>query len=218
VTLSKNGARLRLSSRISKNMARRLALVAATSLLLVLAASGTAAAGPYSYLLPPQNSDRCGGYAKQTNTLQSADSQEAIMHCLHNYARRKEGKAALTSASKLVTSSGKKAIDLRECSFSLRSSDPHQCGPGGVFYRIEEARYCYRSAGENVYWGWGTTDASTPSPRQAMDWWLNSTGHRNGLLNSNHTQAGFGLAKGKLTGYSEPYGRSWVAHFAKPCS
>ncbi len=131
---------------------------------------------------------------------------------------RRGGRARLTVASELATSSGRKAIDLRECSYSQRNSDSHNCGPGDVFYRVREAGYCYRSVGENVYWGWASSDGSTPSPRQAMDWWLNSDGHRNSLLSSSFTQAGFGLAKGQLTGVSSPYGRSWVAHFGRPCS
>ena len=50
-----------------------------------------------------------------------------------------------------------------------------------------------------------------------MDWWLHSSGHRGNLLSASFTQAGFGLAKGQLTGISYPYGRSWVAHFGRPC-
>src|SRR3712207_4771609 len=133
------------------------------------------------------------------------------MLCLHNYARRKAGRPRLTSAPKLVTSSGRKVIDLRECSRAQRDSDSHNCGPGGVFYRVQEAGYCYRSVSENVFWGWASVDRSTPSPREAMDWWLNSSGHRDNLLRSSFTQAGFGLAKGRLTGGSYPYGRSWGA-------
>jgi len=186
----------------------------AMSLLLLVATSGTAPAGPYSYLLPP--ADKCGG-SLQTDPTQSAETQEAVMLCLHNYARRKVGRARLTSASKLVTSSGRKAIDLRGCPKSQRDTNAHYCGPGGVWYRSEQAGYCYRSVGENVFWGFATSDRYTPSPRKAMDGWLNSTGHRNNLLSSNFTQAGFGLAKGQLTGVSYSYGRSWVAHFGRPC-
>lgn len=62
----------------------RLALVASLAAAVLAVGPATASAGTYDYLVAPMTN--CGGQ-KQINTSLSPGEQEAIMGCLHNYAR-----------------------------------------------------------------------------------------------------------------------------------
>lgn len=194
-------------------MRRVLTLIAVTTALL-LATTGSASANHYDHLLAPTST--CGG---QMNTTLSVPTQESAMVCMHNYARAKIGRAKLAVSSKLMTSSGRKAVDVLNCSSSQLAADSHQCGPGGVYYRMNQAGYCYSAAGENNAWGWGKPEAYAPTVRSTMSGWLHSEGHRNNILGRTKystlfTQIGVGLAKGVTS--DGKYKRAWTAHFGKP--
>ena len=49
----------------------------------------------------------------------------------------------------------------------------------------------YRSAGENIYWASWSASAA-----QAMDAWMNSTGHRDNILRAGWTHTGIGVHEG----------------------
>jgi uncharacterized protein YkwD len=57
------------------------------------------------------------------------------------------------------------------------------------FERMADAEITYSTAGENIAWN------SFPDPvATAVDGWMNSTGHRNNILNGSFTHAGMGVA------------------------
>ena len=64
-----------------------------------------------------------------------------------------------------------------------------------MFTILSEYNVSWRSAGENI--GWGTAYAF--EPRQIVDAWMASEGHRKNILNANftHLGVGYGLADNK---------------------
>lgn len=196
-------------------MSRSVATVVLASALVLLAMGGTASAG-YDHLLAPTT--ECGR-SQQTSPKLSADKQEAVMRCMHNYARKKVGKGPLAAQSKLTTSAGNKAVDVQKCRDADYNRNPHDCGPGNTWYHIGRAGYCYSAAGENVARGWGSPEDYAPTVRDTMSGWLNSETHRENILgqtsiSSRFTQIGIGLVKGPVQGHT--HGRTWAVHFARP--
>jgi uncharacterized protein YkwD len=193
-----------------------LLLVVLGTALLLTAASGTASASHYNHLLAPLTT--CGGSKQNGPTVDTA-TQERLMRCMHNYARRKVGKPNLAENAKLMTSAGRKATDVLNCSSAQLSSNAHECGPGDSFYRVRQAGYCYRAAGENVAWGWGRPEVYAPSVRSTMSGWLHSDPHRLNLLGQTSvsrlfTEIGIGLAKGVTS--TGTHKRGWAVHFGRP--
>ena len=180
-------------------MFRRSALIALTTAMLVAGSGATALAGPYDYLLAP--SSAC---PHQSNRSLSAAQQEKVMLCMHNYARRKVGRAPLAASSLLQTSADHKTGDLLRCGFSHTA-----CGrPFDYWFRRVGYLSCptYR-IGENIAWGSGYLG----TVRQIMDAWLNSDGHRENLLSSGYREVGFGLRVGTMDGYGGA--AVWTAEF-----
>ena len=160
----------------------------------------------YDYLLAP--SDRCGG-PKQTDTSLSTAEQEAVMRCMHNYARAKASRAALASNSLLTSSSDAKTADMLRCGQFSHTA----CGRE-TLYHVKRVGYtsggCWGAA-ENIAWGSG----SRGSVRSIMSAWLHSDGHRNNILNSRYRETGFGLRKGTFQGYGGA--QVWTAHLGYRC-
>lgn len=48
------------------------------------------------------------------------------------------------------------------------------------------------TTGENIYNGWGSNDFT--SPEAAVNWWMNSPGHRANMLNPVYTEIGVGMS------------------------
>lgn len=69
--------------------------------------------------------------------------------------------------------------------------------------RAEEFGYEFRIIGENLAAGQAT-------PQQAMADWMNSTGHRENILNEEFTELGVGVRTGG------EYGIYWVQEFGRP--
>lgn len=64
------------------------------------------------------------------------------------------------------------------------------------FDRIHAAGIEYSRAGENIAWN------NFPNPvEKAVDGWMNSTGHRNNILNGEFTLTGMGVAGDDTNGY-----------------
>jgi uncharacterized protein YkwD len=118
-----------------------------------------------------------------------------------------------------MTSSGRKAVDVLNCSSAQLSHNSHDCGPGDTFYRVRQAGYCYSAIGENVAWGSGRPAAYAPSVRSIMSGWLHSDPHRRSLLGQTSvsrlfTQIGVGLARSVTS--TGTHKRAWAAHFGRP--
>ena len=97
-----------------------------------------------------------------------------------NEERSKEGLSPLSTNSAI-----QEAADIRAA--ELASSYSHG-RPNGTSWNtaLEEANITYRSAGENICYGYNT-------PEQAMNAWLNSPGHRANILKSSYNQIGIGV-------------------------
>jgi hypothetical protein len=81
-------------------MPRTLALVALT-IVLLLAATGSASARHYDSLLAPASI--CPG---QTDKRRSVDAQESTMRCMQNHVRSKRGLPAPSTTSQLMSAAG----------------------------------------------------------------------------------------------------------------
>jgi uncharacterized protein YkwD len=166
----------------------------------------TAQATHYNHLLAPLT--KCGG-SRQTDSSLPTSDQEAVMRCLHNYARTKAGRVALAANSMLTSSSDLKTADMLRCGQFSHNA----CGRS-TLYHVQRSGYtsggCW-GAGENIAWGSGTRG----TPRSIMSAWLHSDVHRNNILNSRYREVGFGLRKGTFQGYSNA--SVWTAHLGYRC-
>jgi len=57
--------------------------------------------------------------------------------------------------------------------------------------RVQAAGIPYTSVGENIAWNYGYADPG----QTAVDWWMNSSGHRANILNGGYTHSGVGVAQ-----------------------
>ena len=160
----------------------------------------------YDGLLAPL--DKCGG-SRQTNTSLSTSDQEAVMRCLHNYARIKAGRSSLAGNSLLTSSSDAKTADMFRCKQFSHTA----CGRE-TLYHVKRVGYtssgCWGAA-ENIAWGTG----SRGSPRSIMSAWLHSDGHRANILNRRYREMGMGVRKGTFKGYENA--QVWTAHLGYRC-
>jgi uncharacterized protein YkwD len=156
---------------------------ATLSCVAVLAFAGLASAAddPYSSLLAP--SGTCGPADARLN-LDAATAQ-AVMTCLTNYARTQSGLRPLRPTSPLnAAGDAKLAADVSCGDFSHTP-----CGKPfeSVFAAYLRGATSYR-LGENIALGTG----SFGTPRQTMNLWLHSAGHRQNILMSAFTDVGIG--------------------------
>ncbi len=180
----------------------RLALVASLAAAVLAVGPATASAGTYDYMVAPMT--QCGGQ-KQTNTGLPTAEQEAVMFCMHNYARSRARRAGIRGHALLQTSSDRKTADMIRCNQFSHTA----CGRD-TFFHVRAVRYtaCRSwSVGENIAWGSG----SYGSPRAIMTRWVNSTPHRTNILNSKFIHLGVGLRKGTFQGRSNA--QVWTTHF-----
>jgi uncharacterized protein YkwD len=172
---------------------RSLALPACLLVGMLSVASGAAAADdPYAALLAP--SGTCGAAADQLNL--DAPTAELTMQCLTNYARAQQSLAPLQLNETLnAAGAAKLASDLSCAEFSHTP-----CGQpfDAVFATYVQGATSY-DIGENIAWGTG----SYGTPRQTMNGWLHSTGHRENILSAAFTELGIGYVPGQtFQGYN----------------
>jgi uncharacterized protein YkwD len=177
---------------------RKIALAALASLMLALP-TGAAASGPWDNLLAPESA--CPG---QDDPSASAEAQEQIMLCMHNYARAASGLSPLRSVKPLRVSSDHKAKDLRSCDqFS------HEACGRNIFFWLRKVGFMRGTygVGENLAWGTGPLG----TVHTIMSNWLNSDAHRTILLTPSYQDVGISLAQGRFRGFNGA--EIWVAHF-----
>jgi uncharacterized protein YkwD len=148
---------------------------------LGLAAVARAAADPYAALLAP--SATCGPASDQLG-LDAATAQLA-MQCLTNYARAQQGLSPLQINPTLnAAGQAKLKSDVGCAEFSHTP-----CGQpfDRVFASYVQGAASYQ-IGENIAWGTG----SYGTPRQTMNGWLHSAGHRENILTAAYAELGIG--------------------------
>ena len=153
---------------------------------LGLAASASAAADPYAALLAP--SSTCGPAADQLGL--DAPTAQAAMQCLTNYARAQQGLAPLQLNTTLNAAGQTKLKSNVSC--AEFSHTP--CGQpfDTVFASYVQGATSFQ-IGENIAWGTGTYG----TPRQTMNGWLHSAGHRENILTAAYAELGIGYLPGQ---------------------
>ena len=156
-------------------------LACALAAALGLAATAQAAGDPYAALLAPIGT--CGAAADRLDL--DAPTAQLAMQCLTNYARAQEGLAPLQLNATLNAAGQAKLKSNVSC--AEFSHTP--CGQpfDTVFATYVQGATSYQ-IGENILWGTG----STGTPREAMNGWLHSTGHRENILTAAYAQLGIG--------------------------
>ncbi|PRR79218.1 CAP domain-containing protein [Clostridium luticellarii] len=139
---------------------------------------------------PSQNSG-------QTSSAISAEANEVIR--LVNVERNKNGLAPLKANAELSKVAATKAQDMIDKNYFSHTSPTY----GSPFDMMSKFGIKYTTAGENIAYGQKT-------PEEVMNGWMNSSGHRANILNSNFTEIGVGVAKDKN---GTPY---WVQMFINP--
>ncbi len=154
--------------------------------LLAGAAAARADGDPYAAMLAP--SGTCGAAADQLDLDPAA--AEAAMLCLTNYARAEQGLAPL-QANATLDAAGQAKL---EADISCAQFTHTPCGQS---FAVVFAPYLTGATsyeiGENI--AWGTGDYGTP--RQTMNAWLHSDGHRENILTAAYTELGIGYLSGQ---------------------
>jgi uncharacterized protein YkwD len=112
------------------------------------------------------------------------------MQCLTNYARAQQGLAPL-QLNALLNTAGQAKL---ESNISCADFSHTPCGQpfDTVFSSYVHGATSYE-IGENIAWGTG----SYGTPRQAMNGWLHSDGHRENILTAAYAELGIGYLPGQ---------------------
>lgn len=105
---------------------------------------------------------------------------------LVNEIRAQNGLKALTQNWELSRVARYKSQDMVDKKYFSHTSPTY----GSPFEMIKAFGISYRTAGENIAYGYAT-------PQAVVNGWMNSSGHRANILNASYTQIGVGyVAKG----------------------
>ena len=100
---------------------------------------------------------------------------------LVNEIRAENGLKPLTANWELSRIARYKSEDMSDNKYFSHTSPTY----GTPFQMIKAFGLSYRSAGENIAYGYGT-------PAAVVNGWMNSSGHRANILNASYTQIGVG--------------------------
>lgn len=124
-------------------------------------------------------------YPGQVLTIPQLDasvlSYENEVIRLVNEIRAKNGLKPLTANWELSRIARYKSQDMVDNRYFSHTSPTY----GTPFQMIKAFGLSYRSAGENIAYGYRT-------PQAVVDAWMNSSGHRANILNASYTQIGVG--------------------------
>lgn len=121
-----------------------------------------------------------------------------------NASRTANGLTSLTLSTQLNNSAQAKANDM------IAKNYWDHVTPDGTqpWYFFDQAGYAYTAAGENLAYGFDTSDGVTIG-------WMNSPSHRDNML-GNYTEVGYGIASG--ANYQGGENTVVVAHYGKPAA
>lgn len=134
-----------------------------------------------------------------TSTEQGNLTQAEAVLKIVNQERAKQGLKSLTLSSKLTSIATEKSKDMAVKKYFSHTSPTY----GSPFEMLQHFGISYKFAGENIA-------AGQRSAEEVMKAWMNSSGHRANILNSNYTELGVGYYKGGS------YGAYWTQLFIKP--
>lgn len=107
---------------------------------------------------------------------------------LTNKERAKNGLPPLTPHWELSRVARYKSADMRDKNYFQHNSPTY----GTPFDMIKSFGISYKSAGENIA-------AGQTTPQQVVNSWMNSSGHRQNILNPNYTHIGVAMRKAART-------------------
>jgi uncharacterized protein YkwD len=132
----------------------------------------------------------------------AADTWQAEVLRLVNAERAKVGLSALTYNAQLQVQAAAYACEMVHYHFFAHVDPVDQ---STLANRADEFGYAYWAIGENLA-------AGQPTPAKVMSDWMNSTGHRENILNPAFTELGIAVRSGG------DYGIYWVQEFGRPRS
>ncbi|MFW5677633.1 MAG: CAP domain-containing protein [Acetivibrio ethanolgignens] len=125
---------------------------------------------------PEEDKENAAG--TENNTAQGYEMQVVQ---LVNQERAKAGLSPLAYNEKLSRVADLKAADMRDNNYFSHNSPTY----GSPFDMMKSFGISYKAAGENIAKGQKT-------PQSVMNAWMNSSGHRANILNSQYEQIGIG--------------------------
>lgn len=141
-----------------------------------------------------------GGSSSSGNTSSSTEtsnmnSDEKEVFDLINKQRTNNGLAALKNDSEVQRVARIKAQDMVDNNYFSHTSPTY----GSPFDMLKSFKISYKTAGENI--------AGNSSNSSAVKAWMNSSGHKANILNSNFNYTGIGVVS------SPKYGKMYVQLF-----
>ena len=141
-----------------------------------------------------------GGSSSSGNTSSSTEtsnmnSDEKEVFDLINKQRTNNGLAALKNDSEVQRVARIKAKDMVDNNYFSHTSPTY----GSPFDMLKSFKISYKTAGENI--------AGNSSNSSAVTAWMNSSGHKANILNSNFNYTGIGVVS------SPKYGKMYVQLF-----
>ena len=141
-----------------------------------------------------------GGSSSSGNTSSSTEtsnmnSDEKEVFDLINKQRTNNGLAALKNDSEVQRVARIKAQDMVDNNYFSHTSPTY----GSPFDMLKNFKISYKTAGENI--------AGNSSNSSAVTAWMNSSGHKANILNSNFNYTGIGVVS------SPKYGKMYVQLF-----
>ena len=132
------------------------------------------------------NSNSNSGNQSQTkpttgNTSGSVSQYEKRVVELVNEIRVQNGLSKLTLNTELSAVARLKSQDMKDKNYFSHTSPTY----GSPFDMMKQFGISYRTAGENIAYGYAT-------PESVVDGWMNSPGHRANILNSSYKEIGVG--------------------------
>lgn len=121
--------------------------------------------------------------AKETPVSSQVSAFEQQVIDLTNQERAKHGLPALKLDEQLSKAARAKSVDMQTNKYFSHTSPTY----GSPFEMMKQFGISYRGAGENIAMGQRT-------PQEVVNAWMNSSGHRANILNSNFTHIGVGHA------------------------
>jgi uncharacterized protein YkwD len=155
----------------------------------------------WASFLPAPNACR-----DSTRVSVTSSAAESAMICVLNYARQRDGLAALPVSPLLARSAELKALDIIRCQDFSHTA----CGKDARAV-ADEVGYPQVGWGENIAYGGGPFRAA----RVAGDGWLNSEHHRENLFRREWTEQGVALVVARtFKGHRNVF--VWVSEFGSP--
>lgn len=139
-------------------------------------------------------SSSSGNTSSSTETL-NMNSDEKEVFDLINKQRTNNGLAALKNDSEVQRVARIKAQDMVDNNYFSHTSPTY----GSPFDMLKSFKISYKTAGENI--------AGNSSNSSAVTAWMNSSGHKANILNSNFNYTGIGVVS------SPKYGKMYVQLF-----